>query len=160
MAEEEKNTEESPLLGKLIELVEPVVLGFGLELAELQFRREMHGWVLRVIIDSEQGVSVDDCAQVSREVGHLLEVEDLIEQAYALEVSSPGLDRPLKRERDFVRAKGKKAKVVVREAVAGQHNIVGVIQEAGDGRITVLTDDGPLEIVLASVKKARLVIDF
>lgn len=159
MVSEEKKTE-SPLLQKLIELAEPVVLGCGLELVELQFRREGHGWVLRLIIDSEQGISVDNCADVSREFGHLLEVENIIEQAYTLEVSSPGLDRPLRLERDFVRARGKKAKIVVREPVEGLSSLVGVIQDVGDGRVTLSTDCGSLEIDLSSVKKARLVIDF
>lgn len=156
----EEKTSESPLLRRLVELAEPVVLASGLELVDLQFRREGHGWILRVIIDSDQGISVDDCAGVSREFGHLLEVEDLIEQAYTLEVSSPGLDRPLRRERDFVRARGKKAKIVVREAIAGQHSFVGTIQEAGNGMITMSTDNGPVEIGLESVKKARLVVEF
>lgn len=159
MASEEKKTG-SPLLGRLNELIEPVVLGLGLELADLQFRREAHGWVLRIILDGEQGISVEDCAEVSRDVGHLLEVEDPIEQAYTLEVSSPGLDRPLKQEKDFCRAKGKTAKIVVRDAVAGRHSFIGEILAAGDGMVTVASEDGPVEIPLAAVKKARLVVEF
>jgi ribosome maturation factor RimP len=103
---------------------------------------------------------VEDCAAVSREVGHLLEVEDPIEQAYTLEVSSPGLDRPLRQERDFVRARGKKAKVVVREAVAGRHSFVGEIIAAGEGRVTMAAEEGRVEIPLALVKKARLLVEF
>ncbi|MGV1099980.1 ribosome maturation factor RimP [Thiovibrio sp. JS02] len=159
MVSEEKNTE-PPLLKKLTELIEPVVEDFGLELVELQFRREAPGWVLRLIIDSEVGVSIDDCANVSREVGHLLEVEDLIEQAYTLEVSSPGLDRPLKKEKDFVRCKGKKAKVVVHQTIAGQNAFVGVIEGFQAGNIVLATEQGTVDIPFTTVKKARLVVEF
>ena len=159
MVSEEKNTE-PPLLKRLSDLIEPVVEDFGLELVDLQFRREAPGWVLRLIIDSEKGVSIDDCANVSRDVGHLLEVEDPIEQAYNLEVSSPGLDRPLKKEKDFVRCKGKKAKVVVREPIAGQNAFVGVIEGVQAGNIILATEQGTIEIPFSTLKKARLVVEF
>lgn len=138
----------------------PVVEDLGCELVELQFRREGHGWVLRLIIDHENGVGIDDCAMVSREVGHLLEVEDPIEQAYSLEVSSPGLDRPLKRQKDFLRCKGKKAKVVVREPIDGQNQCVGLIEDVTQESVTLRTDHGIIEIPFAGMKKARLVVEF
>lgn len=92
---------------RVTEIIQPVLDDLGLELVELQLRSEgKKGLVLRIIIFKEGGVSLDDCAQVSREVGFLLEVEDPIGRSYVLEVSSPGLDRPLKTERDFERNKG------------------------------------------------------
>ncbi|MFA7348818.1 MAG: ribosome maturation factor RimP [Desulfurivibrionaceae bacterium] len=156
----EEEAVESPLVRRLMELAGSVVEDLGCELVELQFRREAPGWVLRLIIDHENGVSIDDCARISREVAHLLEVEDPIEQSYSLEVSSPGLDRPLKRERDFVRCKGKKAKVVVREPIDGQNQWVGVIEDVTHESVTLRTDHGMMEIPFIRMKKARLVIEF
>ncbi len=157
LAEKEK---EQSLQDRLHALLEPVVEDFALELVELQFRREAAGWVLRLVIDSAQGVSLEDCANLSREVGHILEVEDPIEQAYNLEVSSPGLDRPLKKEKDFLRCSGKKAKVVLREPMAGQNVFVGLIDGFLDGSILLATGEEVLRIPLTVVKKARLVVEF
>lgn len=149
-----------PLIERLTTLLEPVVLDHGLELAELQFRREGHGWVLRLFIDGEQGVGLDDCARISREAGHLLEVEDPIEQAYHLEVSSPGLDRPLKNERDFKRVRGKKAKIVTTAPVAEKNVFIGQVGETTADRVAITTEDGIIEIPLALVSRARLVVEF
>ncbi|MDG4474886.1 ribosome maturation factor RimP [Thiovibrio frasassiensis] len=156
----EEEAIESPLVHRLTQLVVPVVEDLGCELVELQFRREGHGWVLRLLIDNENGVGIDDCARISREVAHLLEVEDPIEQAYSLEVSSPGLDRPLKCEKDFLRCKGKKAKVVVREPIEGQNQCIGLIEDVTQESVTLGTDHGIIEIPFAKMKKARLVVEF
>src|SRR3989338_9193942 len=156
----EEETTESPLVRRLTELVVPVVVGSGCELVELQFRREAPGWVLRVIIDKEDGIGIDDCSRISREVAHLLEVEDPIEQSYILEVSSPGLDRPLKRERDFLRCMGKKAKVVVKEPIDGLNQCIGLIEDVTQESVTLRTDHGMVEIPFTRMKKARLVIEF
>ena len=156
----EEEAIESPLIRRLTELVVPVVEGFDCELVELQFRREAPGWVLRLLIDNENGIGIDDCSRISREVAHLLEVEDPIEQSYTLEVSSPGLDRPLKGERDFLRCKGKKAKVVVREPIDGQNQWVGLIEDATRESVTLRTDQGIIEIPFTRMKKTRLVIEF
>ncbi|ADH86562.1 ribosome maturation factor RimP [Desulfurivibrio alkaliphilus] len=151
---------ESALIQRLHELLEPVVLDHGLELAELQFRREAPGWVLRLIIDADDGVGLDDCTRVSREVSHLLEVEDPIEQAFTLEVSSPGLDRPLRRERDYVRCRGKMAKIVCTRQIEGQNVVIGRLGEVADGAVTVETDAGPVKVPLAAVRRARLVVEW
>jgi ribosome maturation factor RimP len=156
----EEDAVESPLVRHLTQLVLPVVVDFGCELVELQFRREAPGWVLRLIIDKENGVGIDDCSRISREAAHLLEVEDPIEQAYTLEVSSPGLDRPLKRERDFLRCKGKMAKVVVREPIDGQTQWVGLIEDVNQESVTLRIDQGIIKIPFTRMKKARLVVEF
>ncbi len=148
------------LIARLTALLEPVVADQELELVELQFRREPAGWVLRLIIDAPEGISLDDCSQVSREAGHLLEVEDPIEWPYRLEVSSPGLDRPLKRERDYERCLGKKAKIVTREPIAGSNHFVGVLRGFAAGMITVETEQGMIAIPFAVVQRARLVVEF
>ncbi|MHB1014619.1 MAG: ribosome maturation factor RimP [Desulfurivibrionaceae bacterium] len=156
----EEDTIESPLVRRLTQLVVPVVEDLGCELVELQFRREAPGWVLRLVIDHGNGIGIDDCARISREVAHLLEVEDPIEQAYSLEVSSPGLDRPLKKEKDFLRCKGKKAKVVVKEPIDGQNQCVGLIEDVTQESVTLRTDHGIMEIPFNRMKKARLVVEF
>lgn len=156
----EEDVIESPLVMSLTRLALPVVAGVGCELVELQFRRELSGWVLRLIIDRENGVGIDDCSRISREIAHLLEVEDPIEQAYTLEVSSPGLDRPLKRERDFLRCKGKKAKVVVLEPIDGKNQCIGLIEEVTQEAVTLRTDTDIVVIPFIRMKRARLVVEF
>ena len=105
------SAETNYIVDKITAVIGPVVVEKGYELVEIQFRNEQHGWVLRIIIYKEEGIGVDDCAAVSREVGHILEVEDVIQQKFHLEVSSPGLDRPLTTSRDFLRNIGKKVKI-------------------------------------------------
>lgn len=102
---------------QLVELLEPALEGLGYELVDLEYRREERGWVVRLFVDSESGVNLDDCASVSREIGVLLEVEDLVPQAYNLEVSSPGMDRVLKKPRDFKRFAGQCIKLKTFDAL-------------------------------------------
>lgn len=148
------------LVGRLVSLAEPVLAELDLELVELEFQREANGWILRLTIDTESGVTVDHCARVSRELGAIIEVEDLIDQAFHLEVSSPGLNRPLKKEEDFSRFQGRKAKVTTHEPLAKQQVFTGVIEKAGSGIISLATDAGTVDIPFANIAKARLEIDF
>lgn len=133
----------------------------GLDLVDVQFRRES-GWVLRLFIDRlEGGVNVDDCAAVSRQVGTLLEVEDIIQHAYTLEVSSPGAERPLKRLRDFIRFTGKKIRVKLSEPVDNQHVLCGILTGVLEdkNKITLAVDGSDaqdMEIDLGAVVRARL----
>jgi ribosome maturation factor RimP len=153
---------ESPatiLAAQLTDLLEPVVGDHGCELVELQFRREAAGWVLRLIVDKAGGVSLDNCAGISREVGHILEVEDLIEQAYHLEVSSPGLDRPLKRERDYIRCLGEKVKVKTREPLEGEQVFIGLIEDFSAGNLVLRTPKGNVVIPFDQISKAKLVVE-
>lgn len=140
-------------------LIEPVLADKGYELVEVQFRNESHGWVLRILIYKEGGIVIDDCAGVSREVGHILEVEDTIQQKFHLEVSSPGLDRPLTTSRDFLRNKGEKAKVTYVEDDATQ-TVKGVIVDASDEKVFLQADDRQLAVDICLVEKAKLIIEF
>lgn len=131
----------------------------GLELVEVQFRKEGHGWVLRVLIDCDEGVSVDHCASVSREISDFLDVEDLIEQAYHLEISSPGLERPLRSVADFEKFTGKKARVRLHEAVNGQKVFVGNIKDVAGDIVKLACDDGSVvSFSFEQINKARLSI--
>ena len=127
-----------------------VAASYGLEIFDVQYRREGSGMVLRVLIDrpgpgasAEESVSVDDCASVSRDLSAIFDVEDVIPTSYTLEVSSPGLDRPLRRPDDYTRFAGRRAKLVMRQPVDGQSYFKGklggidgrdVLIEAEDGR--------------------------
>ena len=145
---------------KVEALAIPVLEEIGLELVEVQFRREQSGWVLRLVIDKQEGVSLDDCAAVSREIGQLLDIEDFIDQAYNLEVSSPGLNRPLKSMADFQRFTGRKAKIKTIEPIGGEHVFVGRILQASEETILFEVDRREVTIPFAQVSKARLEVEF
>ena len=134
----------------------PVLDDMGLELVEVQFRRESAGWLLRLFIDREGGVNVDDCASVSRQISAYLEVEDLIEHAYNLEVSSLGLERPLKKKADFVRFTGRKARIKLKEPIDGQRVFIGLLGPVYENKLTLDVDDRQMEIDLDAVARARL----
>lgn len=150
---------ETPTQAKVRQLVEPVLTELGLELVELQLRTEQIGLVLRLTIYREGGVSLDDCAKTSRMVGHLLEVEDPISKAYHLEVSSPGLDRPLTTPRDFTRNLGQLVAVDYRLGET-RHHVAGVIAGVDEELVTLTVEGAPQQIALADVVKAKLVIEF
>ena len=147
--------------GSVIEKVqafaETLLPSMELELVEVQFRLEGHGWVLRLFIDGKDGVTLDHCSRVSREVSDFLEVEDLIVHAYHLEVSSPGLERALHSMKDFQRYVGKKAKLKLREDVEGQKILIGDIVRAEDETVELVLEDGTrAQVVFEQIRKARL----
>ena len=141
-------------------LVMPVLQEKDLVLVDVLYRRESSGWVLRLFIDKEDGVTLDDCTAVSREVSHLLDIEDIIEQAFNLEVSSPGLDRPLKSVGDFQRFAGRKAKVTTKEPINGNQVFMGRINKVEDELITMEVGQQELRIPFSEVAKARLEVEF
>jgi ribosome maturation factor RimP len=146
------------VIDKVRDFAEGLLPTMGLELVDVQFRREGHGWVLRLFIDREEGVTVDHCADVSRDIGQFLDVEDLIGHPYHLEVSSPGLERPLKSMRDFQRFVGKKAKIRMHENLDGQKVFVGIIGEATEEAIQLdLEEGGKVRVAFDQIGRARLV---
>ena len=145
-----------------------VVQSRGLELFDVQLRRESSGWVVRVFIDKpgpsgtpEDSVGVEDCAAVSREISTILDVEDPLDRAYTLEVSSPGLDRPLRDARDYQRFAGRAAKVVVDKPVDGQTAFAGRIRGIEDGSVVFEAQGRKWHrIALGNIKRARLDVEF
>lgn len=145
-----------------------VAQSLGLEVFDVQFRREAGGMVLRVQIDrpgpgatAEESVSVEDCAKVSRDLSALLDVEDVVPAAYTLEVSSPGLDRPLRGLADYERFTGRRAKVVLKAPVDGQSYFKGRLAGVASGRVTIETDDGrPHAVPVDLITRANLEVDF
>ncbi len=140
-------------------LVEPVLEDMDKELVHVEYLREQGGWVLRLYVDKmgSMGITLDELARVNREVGVLLDVEDIISGSYRLEVSSPGLDRPLGKIEDCDRFAGKSAFVVTREFVDGKRRFRGILQGAVDGSLVVEEKDGSIhKIPWGVVKKANL----
>jgi ribosome maturation factor RimP len=165
------------VLARLTTAATRVLDSHGLELFELQFRREPIGWVLRVIIDRpgplrqpdpsgppEEPVGINDCKRVSEDLSALLDVEDELtegmDQNYTLEVSSPGLDRPLRGEADYRRFTGRLAKIVTREPVGGQSHFAGRLSGI-DGQALLVTEGRRVHRVpLAMISRARLDVEF
>jgi ribosome maturation factor RimP len=157
------------LLSKIEALVLPILNGYGLELADLELKSEGRRQVLRIFIDKPGGVTLDDCAEVSREVSALFEVEDPIGTAYTLEVSSPGLDRPLKKPRDFERQIGHLVRIKTAALLDpdgrghSRKTFIGELLGLDDDRIRLRQTDkrgGEIIIALRDIAKANLEIDF
>jgi ribosome maturation factor RimP len=144
---------------------------YGLEIFDVQFRRESGGMVLRIQIDrpgsaakAEESVSVQDCANVSRDLSAVLDVEDVVPSAYILEVSSPGLDRPLRGAADYRRFAGRRAKLVMRERVDGQTFFKGALAGVEEGAVPAILIDGddgkrhrvPIDVIT----RANLEVEF
>jgi ribosome maturation factor RimP len=140
----------------------------GLEIFDVQFRREATGMVLRIQVDrpgpsatAEDSVSVEDCAQVSRDLSAMLDVEDVVPGTYTLEVSSPGLDRPLRHADDYRRFAGRRAKLVMRQAVDGQTFFKGALGGLDGGDVLITGDDGRQHRVrLGLITRANLEVEF
>jgi len=145
-----------------------VAAGYGLEIFDVQFRREAPGMVLRVQIDrpgpaasAEESVSVEDCARVSRDLSAILDVEDVVPIAYTLEVSSPGLDRPLRQLDDYRRFAGRRAKIVVRGQVEGQGFFRGTLAGVDGREVLIDGEDGRTHRVpVDAITRANLEVEF
>lgn len=133
-------------------LVETTLAGLGYELVDLEVSR---GGLMRVFMDKPGGIGLDDCERVSNQLTRLFTVEGVDYER--LEVSSPGLDRPLKREADFARFRGEKAQLRLRMPMAGRKNFTGTLGEVKDGVLQLDVDGNPVAIELSNLDKARLV---
>lgn len=141
-------------------LVTPIIHENRLELVDVEYKKEGKNWFLRIYIDKEGGVTVDDCTRVSREIEDLIDVEEVVPSSYILEVSSPGLDRPLKREKDFLRFKGKRAHVTTYTPIHEQKSFKGTIRDFQEDTLFLDIDSQPVEIPKSQIAKARLEIEF
>ncbi len=144
----------------LWDLFEPVVSGMGYDLIEIEhFPNPKHG-VLRLYIDKEGGVNIDDCSAVSRQISALIDVEEPVRGQFNLEVSSPGLDRPLRRVQDFQRFTGSKVKLKTVMPLEGQRNFTGRLLQASDETVVIETDDEEISLPMSAIEKARIVPEF
>lgn len=144
------------VIDQIHDLVEPVLQAEGMELIDIEYRREAHGWVLRLFIDQEGGITVDDCARVSQVVGDLLDVADIIPNPYHLEVSSPGLDRPLRKPEHFQKYIGKIVDVRTTSPILNRRKFKCALVSADPELITLNCDGQLYEISLSLIDRARL----
>ncbi len=149
-----------PLVSRIAAQAGPLVAALGMELVETQFRLEGQRWVLRFFIDRAGGVSVDDCAAVSRRLDDWLEEEALIKHAYTLEVSSPGLERPLRKPEDFVRFAGRRVRLRLHRGGGQGKTPCGTLLGLENGEIALLMDNKEkLGLRMEQIARARLTLD-
>lgn len=147
-------------ISRLHEVVSTAVQALGYELWGIDLARGNKQQCLRIYIDSADGVNVDACAEVSRQVSTVLDVEEIIKGAYRLEVSSPGLDRPLFNQAHYERYVGQKIKLRSRIALQGRRNFIGLLKAVEDDKITLLLDNNQSQDLLWSqIEKANLVME-
>ena len=147
----------SPLVGQIEQLAVPVLQEHGAELVDLEFVHDHGQWVLRFFLDRPGGITLDDCAAISDHLGRILDATDLITQSYSLEVSSPGLNRPLRKESDYVRFAGERVDVTLYAPLNGRRHYRGRLHGFKDGVVQV--EDYTQQVFalpLAQIAKARL----
>ena len=145
---------------QITDLVAVVIDEMGYELIDVAYLSLRGRWVLRLYIDKEGGVTIDDCARVSRELGDLIDVKDIIPHEYVLEVSSPGLDRPLKKEKHFLDVIGKKIKVRMADPTNKRRYFKGFLKDFHDGTLVLETEGGEVSLPWQDIEKANLVYEF
>ncbi len=123
------------------ELILPLMEEFGFELVDVEFVKEGDTKYLRTYIDKDGGITIDDCEKVARRMNDLLDEEDFIEESYVFEVSSPGLDRPLKKEKDFIRNMGKEVEIRTYRALEGQKEFFGTLSGYTEDTVTIVTEE-------------------
>ena len=156
-----KMSEPKKIVNAVSLLIEPLLPEFGMELVDVEFKHESGRWILRVFIDKQGGVTIDDCAGISRELGDLIEAANIIGFPYVLEVSSPGLNRPLIKEDDFIRSIGKMVQLKMSKPVNKRRNFTGCLADIKEGMINLVMDDNKLvELPLNEIDKARLKYEF
>lgn len=146
---------------KTEDLLKPIMEEYQFELVDVEYVKEGGNWYLRAYIDKEGGITVDDCELVSRRMSDLLDEQDYIEESYIFEVSSPGLGRPLKKEKDYLRSMGKELEIHTYRAINKEKEFYGILKAYDDKTVTIEIDDGP-EMIFAKSEIAliRLAFDF
>jgi ribosome maturation factor RimP len=156
---------------KLDEVIEPIVRAHGAEVVDVEVRTERAGWILRIFVEKlgameqnlstqQAAVDLDLCSGIARDLSPALDVVDVIPHQYHLEISSPGVERTLRDQRDYVRFAGKKAKIRVTSPVRGQKVVVGVIGVVREDKVTIHDGSAVYEIAIADIESGRLVFEF
>jgi len=144
---------------RLDDIVKNTVEGLGFELWGYEYRPHSESALLRIFIEKEQGINVDDCASVSRQIGAVLDVENIIPVAYILEVSSPGMDRVLFKSEQYQGYLGQTLKIRTRIRLDDRRNFKGSLVSASESVVTIKVDNQEFEIPYESIDRARLVLD-
>ena len=143
------------------ELLEPIVTGHGFELVDVEYVKEAGTWYLRAYIDKPGGITVDDWEVVSRQFSDILDEKDYIEDAYIFEVSSPGLGRPLKKEKDFKRSMGEEVEIRTYRAIDRQKEFTGILKAYDNDTVTIAYEDDTEQVFNKSdIALIRLALDF
>jgi ribosome maturation factor RimP len=150
---------EREIVERVRAMIHPIVLNEGMEVVDIEYRRESGGWILRLILDKEGGVTLDDCTRVSQEVGRSLDVEDILQTSYTLEVSSPGLTRPLKTEKDFMKYLHRLVKVKTVDPIQNRRQFKGKLLGVSENEVEIEVEREIFQIPLSNVAKANLEID-
>ena len=145
---------------KTEELLQPLVDAHGVELVYVEYVKEACNWYLRAYIDKPGGIAVDDCEVISRALSDKLDEEDYIEDSYILEVSSPGLGRPLKKDKDFQRSIGKEIEVRTFRAIDKQKEFTGILKEFNKDSFTIVIEDNEMTFQRSETALVRLAFDF
>jgi ribosome maturation factor RimP len=158
-ASQKKEALEKQFLAVVTRLAEPLCASEGMELIHVEYRREAGGRVLRLYIDKPGGVKLDDCVRISRELSDILDARTNADQPYRLEVSSPGVERPLGKLEDFGRFVGSKAKIRARNAIEGRKNYTGFLKAVVGQTVHIEIDGCTFEINHDNISRARLVAE-
>ncbi len=143
------------------ELITPILERMQFELVDVEYVKEGATWYLRAYIDKEGGITVNDCEAVAREMNEILDREDYIEESYVFEVSSPGLGRPLKKEKDYARSMGKELEIRTYRAIDKKKEFYGILTSYDEKTVTIETEDGSeLTLEKADIALIRLAFDF
>lgn len=146
---------------KTEQLLQPIVDEYGFELVDVEYVKEGSTWYLRSYIDKPGGISIDDCEKVSRRLSDLLDQEDFIEDAYIMEVSSPGLGRPLKKEKDFKRSLGEEVEVKTYRMIDKQKEFTGILKDYDEDTVTItLADETEKTFDKGDIALIRRAFDF
>jgi ribosome maturation factor RimP len=147
----------NPMIARVWRLAEPLCRGESMELVHVEFQREPGGRILRIYLDKPGGVTLADCVDISRQLGDILDVGLETELSYRLEVSSPGVQRPLGKLGDFERFRGRQARIRILQPIDGRRNFTGTL-EGIDGQVVLLkVDQRTMRIALADIAKAHLI---
>ena len=141
-------------------LLEPIVEELGFELVDVEYVKEGGTWYLRAYIDKPGGIAVDDCEAVSRAFSDKLDENDFIEDSYIMEISSPGLDRPLKKEKDFARSMGRLVEVRTYRPIDKQKEFTGILKEFNKDSFTIVIEDNEMTFQRSETALVRLAFDF
>lgn len=144
------------LITEVDALVTPVVESLGYDLIELEYLTDQGRWILRLYIDGEAGITLEDCEKVSRSVSAVLDVEDIIPGHFNLEVSSPGVERPVRRLKDFEKYVGSVVKIKTHNKISEQRNFTGVIKGISEGAVHISENGRDIKIPIEEISKARL----
>ena len=142
------------------ELITPILERMHFELVDVEYVKEGGTWYLRAYIDKEGGITVNDCEAVAREMNEILDREDFVEDSYVFEVSSPGLGRPLKKEKDYIRSMGKEVEIRTYRAINREKEFYGILKSYDENSVTIENEDGEQTFQKSDIALIRLAFDF